>query len=92
MAAAGPWGWLRDLYGDGIRPALRPHRAQPRTEIHCLDLGIQALLEIYTGMKSEDADSEHNIVTAHAPGQHMLPSPGPGPDSKCSKTGKTVKV
>ena len=23
---------------------------------------------------------------AHVPGQHMWPSPGPGPDSKCSKT------
>ena len=26
------------------------------------------------------------IITAHAPGQHMLASPGPWQDSKCFKT------
>ena len=26
------------------------------------------------------------IITANAPGPHMWPSPGPGPDPKCSKT------
>ena len=27
-----------------------------------------------------------SIITAHAPGPHIWPSLGPGPDSKCSKT------
>ena len=33
-------------------------------------------------------------ITAHAPGQHMWPSPGPGPNSKCSNTvpNHTVEV
>ena len=32
-----------------------------------------------------------SIITAHAPGPHIWPSLGPGPDSKCSKTWNSVK-
>ena len=31
------------------------------------------------------------MITVHAQGQHMWPSPGPGPDSKCSES-KTLEI